>query len=157
MPGHPAPLPLKATTPVPASNGKIINMARKKNYAEKRLSRLQDTTTEARTTFTVIDLKGINDLLGGGENRVAIREAVFERLASEPRLANLRKLTSLVGETFDYSLLCFATAVEWVRKDATLGNIPMPHTAAEWIESLVAEYVANVTTAESIWPNLSFS
>ena len=84
MPGHPAPLPLKATTPVPASNGKIINMARKKNYAEKRLSRLQDTTTEARTTFTVIDLKGINDLLGGGENRVAIREAVFERLASEP-------------------------------------------------------------------------
>jgi hypothetical protein len=72
-------------------------------------------------------------------------------------LANLRKLTSLAGETFDYSLLCFATAVEWVRKDATLGNIPMPHTAAEWIESLVAEYVANVTTAESIWPNLTFS
>ena len=83
-----------------------------------------------------IDLKRINDLLGGFDNRVAIHQAVLERLKAEPRLARLKQLCVQTGEPFDYSIKSLAFNVECVHKDASLGRIPTPHTPTEWIEAL---------------------
>jgi hypothetical protein len=99
--------------------------------------------TNPTTGLTVIDLKKVNELLGGFENRVAIRQAVLERLKSEPRLARIRQLHQQLGRPFDYSTQCFVFNVESVHEDASLGRIPMPRTPTEWVEALVAEYIAN--------------
>jgi hypothetical protein len=123
-------------------------MSRKKRKGKpwwRQINQSEDpiVKTDASMGFSAIDLKKVNELLGGFDNRVAIRQAVLERLKSEPRLARTRQLYRQMGRPFDYSMDCFAFNVESVHEDASLGRITMPNTPAEWVEALVAEYVAN--------------
>ena len=95
---------------------------------------------------TVINLKDHNESLGGGENRVAIRQAVYERLKSDPRVAPVLRMCAAAGTDFDYGQREFAVNMDDVKASVADGSISMPRTPAEWVDALVTEYTANIAS-----------